>query len=72
MQAAERAENVVFVPGDLDIETRRSKRPNVVSVNLAHIRSAAPEIFHTRTKNSQTVPKNRTLLGSLHAVTMIT
>jgi len=40
-------------------------------VNLAQIRSAVPEIFHTQTKNSQTdSAKNRTLHSPLHAVTI--
>jgi len=30
---------------------------HVFRVNLAHIRSAVPEIFHTQTKKSQTAPK---------------
>ena len=49
----------VFVPDDLDldIQTRPSEGPNIFHVNLAQIRSAVPEIFHTQTKKSQTTPK---------------
>jgi len=36
--------------------------------NLAQIRSAVYDIFHTQTKKSQTAPKNRTLCSSLHVV----
>jgi len=42
---------------------------NVFCVNLVHIRSAAPEIFHTQPKKPQTDgAKNRTFCSSLHAI----
>ena len=37
-------------------------------VNLAQIRSAVPEIFHTQTKNRLTAPKNRIFRSSVRAV----
>jgi len=44
---------------DLDLQTRPSDRgtKHVFRVNLAQIRSAVPEIFHTQTKKSQTALK---------------
>jgi len=41
--------NSVFVPGDLDlnIQARVSEEPHIFPANLAQIRSAVPEIFHT-------------------------
>jgi len=38
------------------------------AVNLAQIRSAIPEIFHTQTKKVTGSTKNKTLQSSLHAV----
>ena len=57
MQAAERAENAIFVPGDLDLwpwPSNSSDRgtKHVFCVNLAQIRSAVPGIFHTQHKSS--------------------
>jgi len=40
--------------------------PYVFPVNLAHIRSAFPEIFHTQTKMSQIAPKAE--LYAVHCV----
>jgi len=60
-------ENAIFVPGDLDLQTHQSEGPNtlvswsltslfrtkhVFCMNLAQIRSAVPEIFHTPTKTT--------------------
>jgi len=51
-----------FVPGDLDLKPsnlseRRTK--HVFRVNLAQIRSAVPEIFHTQTQKRLTAPKTK-------------
>jgi len=51
-----------FVCGDLDLwpwHSNSSKQgtKHVFPVNLAQIRSAVPEIFHTQTKKSQTAPR---------------
>ena len=51
-----------FVRGDLDFWPWHSNSSNwgtkhVFPVNLAQIRSADPDIFHTQTKKSHTVPK---------------
>jgi len=75
-QAAERAEklflSLMTLTFDLDLPTRLSEEPNVLHVNLAQIRSAVPEIFHTQTKNPQTDgAKNRTFRSSLRAVIKI-
>jgi len=48
--------NAVFDPGDLDLwlwHSNSSKRgtKHVFPVNLARIRSAVPDIFHTQTKS---------------------
>ena len=57
-EASERAENVVFMSlvtltFNLDIHTRPSEGPkHVFRVNMAKIRSAVHEIFHTQTKNT--------------------
>jgi len=37
---------------------------HVLPVNLAQIRSAVPEIFHTQTKKSQTAPREPYACGS--------
>jgi len=67
MQAAERAENTVFVPSDLDLQTRPSEGPNTFRVNLAQICSASPEIFHTQTKNHRlAAPKTES--SAVHCV----
>jgi len=51
-QAAERAKNAIFGPGDLDLDTCPSERPNpLFCMNLAQIHSVVPETFHTQTKN---------------------
>jgi len=58
-----------FVPGDLDLQTRPTEGPNVFRVNLAHIRSAVPEIFIQKQKIPQTDGvKNRTFRSSLGVV----
>jgi len=50
--------NAVFIPGDLDLWPLNSSEWHVFCVNLVQIRSAVPEIFHTRTKkNRLMVPK---------------
>jgi len=52
---------------DLDLQTRPTK--HVFRVNLAQIRSAVPEIFHTQTKKTQTDSvKTEPLSSSLCAV----
>ena len=55
MQATKRAENAVFVPGDLHLwlwpsNLSEQGTKHVFHVNLAQIRSVVPEIFHTQTK----------------------
>jgi len=44
---------------DLQIRPREGPKTSSVHVNLVQIRSAAPEIFHTQTKKSQTAPKQK-------------
>jgi len=48
-----------FVPGDLDLQKCiRARTKHIFRVNLAHIRSAVPEIFRTHQKSHRmTVPK---------------
>jgi len=73
MQAAERAEKchfylvtLIFVP---DLQTRPSDMTkHVFHVNLAQIRSAVPDIFHTQTKTQTDGAKNTTFNSSLHTV----
>jgi len=50
---------MAFLTFDLDLQTRETK--HVFRVNLAQIRSAVPEIYHTQTNN-------RTFCSSLHVV----
>jgi len=50
---------------DLDIQTGMSEGPNVFSVNLAHIRSAAPEILDSQTKKTK---KSQTALDHKHMI----
>ena len=40
--------SLVTLTFDLDIQTRPSVGPQSLHVNLAQIRSAVPEIFHTK------------------------
>jgi len=42
---------------DLDLKLVRARTKHVFPVNLAQIRSAVPDIFHTQTKKSHTAPK---------------
>jgi len=63
-----------FVPGDLDLwpwHSNSSQRgtKHVFHVNVAEIRLAVPEIFHTQIKKVTDSAKNRTLRSSLRAVT---
>ena len=53
---------------DLDLQTRPREGAYVIRVKLAQIRSAVPEIFHTRTKTVTDSAKNGTLCSSLCAV----
>jgi len=55
-QEDERANNAVFVPGDLDLwpwhsDSSERETKHVFPVNLAQIRSAVPKIYHTQTKS---------------------
>jgi len=52
----------------LDHQSRPSDGANVFRVNLAQIRSAVPEIFHTQQKTQTDGAKNRTFRSSLRAV----
>jgi len=75
-QAAERAENAVILSVvtlifDLWPEHSTSSErgiKHVFPVNLAQIRSAVPEIFHTQAKEVTDSAKNRTLRSSLRVV----
>jgi len=63
---AERSDNAAFVPNDLERVTK-----HVFRVNLAQIRSAVPEIFHTQTykqKPQTDGATNRTVRSLLRAV----
>jgi len=59
MQAADGPKNAVFVPGDLNLwpltltfKLVGARDKARLRVNLAQIRSAVPEIFHTQTKTT--------------------
>jgi len=73
--ATERAEkchflSLVTLTFDLDLQTRPSEVPitkHVLRMNLAQLRSAVPEIFHTQ-KPQTDGAKNRTFRSSLRAV----
>jgi len=54
MQVAEKMPFLYLVTLTFDLERGTE---HVFCVNLAQIRSAVPEIFHTQPKKSQTVPK---------------
>jgi len=59
-QAAEGAKNTIFIPGDLDLQTRPSERSNQSSVWIWQIHPAVPEVFHTQTENHKLmVPKTK-------------
>ena len=70
MQAAERAEKCRFltlVTLTFAFKLIRGSK-HIFRVNLAQIRSAVPEIFHTQTKKHRLmVPKNRTFRSSTRA-----
>jgi len=66
-QAAKRALTFDLWPWPSNSPERATKR--VFPVNLAQIRPAVPEVFHTQTKKSQTAPKTEP--SAVHrAVTM--
>ena len=65
--------SLVTLSFDLDLQTPPSDGPwtkQVVRMNLAQIRSAVPEIFHTQ-KTQTDGAKNRTFRSSLRAVKML-
>jgi len=55
-------------PLTLTFKLVRARDQNVFCVNVAHIRSAVPEIFHTQTKKVTDGAKNKTLRSSPRAV----
>jgi len=79
-QAAQRAEKCRFCfwwpwpfdfrPWPSNLSERGTK--HVFRVNLAQIRSAVSEIFHTQTKTQTAGAKNRTFRSSLRAVKYVT